>query len=72
MKILVVASTMVHINNFHKEYIEALKEEGNQVYVMAKGEGADFNIPFEKKALSLKNLSLVKKIKKNWSPRSNE
>ena len=64
MKILVVASTMVHINNFHKEYIEALKEEGNQVYVMAKGEGADFNIPFEKKALSLKNLSLVKEIKK--------
>ena len=55
-KILYVASSMSHINNFHLPYIAKLKEEGNTVLVMAKGEGADFNVPFAKKILSLKNL----------------
>ncbi|MBO5287074.1 MAG: glycosyltransferase [Clostridia bacterium] len=64
MKILIVASTMVHINNFHLPYIDRFKKEGNQVYIMANGEGADFNIPFKKCSLSLKNLSLAGKIKK--------
>ena len=63
MKILISASNMMHINNFHLPYIEALKEMGHQVYVMARGEGADFNIEFEKSTLSVKNFSLVKRIK---------
>lgn len=63
MKILVVASSMVHINNFHLPYINAFKENGDEVYVMANGEGADFNIPFQKRALSLENYKLSKKIR---------
>ena len=51
-KILYVASTMSHINNFHTRYIEKLREDGNDVHVMANGEGADYNIPFEKKLFS--------------------
>jgi len=64
MRILIVASTMVHIKNFHIPYIERMKQQGHEVFVMASGEGADFQIPFEKKTLSLKNLRLVSKIKK--------
>ena len=52
MKVLYVASTMSHINNFHTRYIEKLKEDGFSVSVMANGEGADYNIPFEKKLFS--------------------
>lgn len=64
MKILIAASNMVHIKNFHLPYIDAFKERGHSVYVMAKGEGADFNIPFVKKSLSLANYKLSKKIRK--------
>ena len=64
MKILIVASNMVHIKNFHLPYIEAFRNDGHNVYVMASGDGVDFEIPFKKRALSLKNLSLSRKIKK--------
>ncbi len=64
MKILISASNMVHINNFHRPYIEKFKENGNEVYILSNGEGADFNIPFEKSVLSIKNLFLVPKIRK--------
>lgn len=64
MKILISASNMVHINNFHRPYIEKFKENGNEVYILSSGEGADFNIPFKKSVLSLKNLFLVPKIRK--------
>jgi glycosyltransferase EpsD len=64
MKILVVASNMVHIKNFHLPYIEAFSNDGHNVYVMASGQGADFEIPFKKRSLSLKNLILSRKIKK--------
>lgn len=64
MKILIVASTMVHIKNFHLPYIEEFKKQGNEVFVMAKGEEADFNIPFKKRSLSLKNFTLSRKIRK--------
>ena len=64
MKILIVASTMVHIKNFHLPYIEEFKRRGHTVLTLANGEEADFNIPFKKKALCLKNLLLVSKIKK--------
>ena len=64
MKILLAASNMVHIKNFHLPYIEAFKEKGNIVKVMASGEGADFDVPFKKRAFSLKNLVLSFKIRK--------
>ncbi|MBO5101220.1 MAG: glycosyltransferase [Clostridia bacterium] len=54
-KILYVASNMQHINNFHLDYIKALRDAGASVVVMARGEGADIDIPFEKKLLSPKN-----------------
>ena len=64
-KILYAASNMEHINNFHLPYISALREDGHEVKVMAHGEGADYDIPFEKKHLSwqnLKNRKLIKNI----------
>ena len=63
MKILIAASNMVHINNFHRPYIDFFKEKGHDVYVMAKGEGADFDLPFQKKTLSFSNLKLSYKIR---------
>ena len=63
-KILYAASTMSHINNFHRPYIDALKALGHEVMIMAKGEGADFDIPFVKKMLSLKNTACRSEIRK--------
>ena len=62
-KIIYAASVMEHINNFHLDYISALREEGNEVLVMARGNGADFDIPFEKKLLSPKNRECRKLIR---------
>ncbi len=62
-KILYAASTMSHINNFHLEYIEALRREGYVVKVMARGDGADYNIPFEKKYFSQDNAACRAEIK---------
>ena len=54
-KILYAASTVSHINSFHRAYIAALRDLGNEVLVMARGDEADFNIPFEKRIFSRKN-----------------
>lgn len=64
MKILISASSMVHINNFHKPYIEEFKKRGNETLILSSGEGADFNVPFRKSIFSLKNLVLLSKIRK--------
>lgn len=64
MKILIAASNMVHINNFHLPYIETFKSQGHSVSIMASGVGADFDIPFKKSTLSVKNLCLASKIRK--------
>ncbi len=63
-KILYAAGTMDHIRSFHIPYIEALRRDGHEVYTMAKGKDADFNIGFVKKMLSSKNTACRKKIKK--------
>ncbi len=63
-RILYVASTESHINNFHLDYIKALRNDGHEVSVMAKGDGADINIPFEKKFLSKKNSDARRMIKR--------
>lgn len=63
-KILYVASNMRHINNFHLPYIEKLRSEGHTVKIMATGEGADFNVRFVKKLVSIKNLLIRRKIRR--------
>ena len=63
-KILYAASTMSHINNFHLDYINALRAEGHTVLTMAKGEGADFDVPFEKKIFSSQNTKCRREIRK--------
>ncbi|MBR2965063.1 MAG: glycosyltransferase [Clostridia bacterium] len=62
-KILYAASNMTHINNFHLGYIAALRENGHTVSVMARGEGADYDIPFEKKLFSAKNTACRRRIR---------
>ncbi len=62
-KILYAAGTMAHINCFHLDCINRLRQDGNTVLTMANGEGADFNIPFQKKMFSLKNLRNIGKIR---------
>lgn len=64
MKILIAASNMVHINNFHRPYIDRFVESGYDVKIMASGDGADFNVGFKKHTFSLKNLILSLKIRK--------
>lgn len=63
-KILYAAGTMEHIKNFHLPYIDALRKDGHEVLIMARGVDADFNIEFEKKMLSFKNRTCQKKIKR--------
>ncbi len=64
MKILLVASTMVHIKNFHLPYVERFAELGHDVSLMTSSENAEFYIPFKKKAFSFKNFRLSFKIRK--------
>ena len=54
-RVLYAASTMSHINNFHLDCIDALKREGYTVSIMAHGNGADFDVPFEKRLFSRRN-----------------
>jgi len=63
-KILYAASTMSHINNFHLGYIDALRADGYEVQVMARGDGADYNMPFEKKMFSPSNTACRAEIKR--------
>ena len=63
-RILYTAGTMRHIQNFHLPYIERLKSEGHEVAVMARGAGADIDIPFEKKMFSPKNLLSALRIRR--------
>lgn len=63
-KILYVASNMTHINNFHLDYIDALRQRGHTVCVMARGEGADIEVPFEKKLFSPKNTACRRMIRR--------
>ena len=58
-KILYCASTFSHIRRFHLDYIRALRESGYDVRVLAGGDGADFDVRFEKRMLSLANLRAI-------------
>ncbi len=63
-KILYAAGTMDHIKSFHLPYIDALRADGHEVLVMAKGKDADFDIGFVKKMLSVKNTQCRREIRK--------
>ncbi len=63
-KILYAASTMAHIHSFHEDYIAALRRDGHEVLVMARGSDADFDIPFEKKMLSRENAAARREIRR--------
>lgn len=63
-RVLYLASTYEHIERFHLPYIEALRESGAEVFTMANGDGADFNLPFKKSMFSPANLLAARKIKK--------
>lgn len=62
-KILYVASTSEHLDRFHRDYILALRSEGYAVETLARG-SRDYDIPFEKRIFSLKNLLLIPKIRR--------
>lgn len=62
--ILVAASTMAHLIQFHTPYLRALRERGHIVYTMAAGEGADFPVPFEKKCFSAHNFRQIGTIRR--------
>ena len=62
-RLLYAASVIGHIDAFHTPYIDALRSGGHTVTVMANGEGADINIPFEKKIFSRKNRACRKMIR---------
>lgn len=71
-KILFIASTLSHIENFHVSYLKEFKDQGFSVHVMGKLNNrseilcADkiISVPFEKNMFSLKNFALSFKIAK--------
>ena len=63
-RVLIAASTMSHIRNFHLPYIRALRERGYTVSVMAAGESADYPVPFRKSVFSPKNLLNILRIRR--------
>ena len=62
-KILYAASSADHLRRFHSEYIAALEHDGYTVKTLARGD-ADFDVPFEKRIFSPKNLLLIPKIRR--------
>lgn len=62
--VIYAASTMGHIANFHMPYIAALRDMGWDVRIMARGDGADLDIPFEKRIFSLKNIALRRRVRR--------
>lgn len=66
-KILFCASTASHIRNFHLPYLQSLKDQGHDIWVAANTNMNDdipfidhiVNVPFEKRLLSIKNVSLI-------------
>lgn len=63
-KILYAASTARHLRSFHLPYIEALRAEGHEVKTLGRGEGVDYDIPFEKKLLSTRNTACRRELRR--------
>ena len=68
--ILICASRMSHIINFHLPYIRYFKERGYEVHIAAENASEHplidrcFDMPFVKNPVSPKNLSTISKLKK--------
>ncbi len=62
-KILYAASTASHLRRFHMPYIERLRESC-EVKLMAKGEGVDYSIRFEKSMTSPANFKAIREIRR--------
>ena len=63
-RVLYCASVSSHIDNFHRDYISALRARGHTVEILASGDGVDHSVPIEKRMLSLKNLRSVRVIRR--------
>jgi len=63
-KCLYVASSYIHIKNFHLPYIEKLEQENIKVDILSNDEECDFNVAFKKKIYSLKNIKNISKIRR--------
>lgn len=70
-KLLYIASTVGHLNSFHRPYVERLAQEGWEIHTGGRGgelplpggsRGVD--IPFEKSMVSLRNWHLVWKLRR--------
>ena len=68
-KVLICASTVSHINNFHLPYLKYFKERGFEVHVAANGNEAPLyadyfhNIKMEKSIFSIDNLLAVRELR---------
>ncbi len=62
-KVLYVASTSSHLEQFHEPYIRELSKD-EDVFTMACGVGVNFSISFDKHILSFHNLRLIRHIRK--------
>ncbi len=62
-KILYAASTVSHLERFHKPYIEKMRQIAT-VKTMGDGEGVDFSVPFDKHFFSFSNFKSILKIRK--------
>ena len=68
-KVLFVASTAIHITNFHLPYLKSLKDKGMEVHVISneviKHDTIDYayKVDFYKKIYSLRNIIAIKQIR---------
>ena len=64
-KILYVASRISHLNNFHIDYIKYFKDKGYEIHIMCQGRNINtkvdriYDIEFEKKIISVKNINKI-------------
>lgn len=58
-EVLYAASNMTHIRNFHLPFIEWLRRRGDDVTVLAHGDGADIDIAMRKSMLAPGNIRAV-------------
>lgn len=64
MKILIAASTMGHIENFHMPYIEEMKKEGHLVKTLTGSQTSDIWVKLVKKTFSFTNFLAMPRIRK--------
>lgn len=72
-KILICASRVSHILNFHLPYLQYFKSQGYEVHIAVQGSTDDplidrcFDLHFTKNPLSPDNIGTIFRLKKNHS-----